>query len=140
MATKTPKTILDPKQAEFFKNYLDPTSKTFSNAYESALSVGYSEEYSKVITRSINKWFNENEEVRSGQMLQRAERNLNEFLDEQKDLKVKADITKFVAERIGKKKYSLKTEVEHSGEIAVKEVNPEIEKLSELIYQSYIKK
>ena len=50
-------------------------------------------------------------------MLKKAERNLNELLDEKKDKKIKADITKFIAETIGKKIYSKKTEVEHSGDI-----------------------
>ena len=40
-------------------------------------------------------------------MVQKAEKNLKEFLEvpNGKDIKVKADITKFVAERLNKEKY-----------------------------------
>ena len=39
------KTELDPKQVEFFKNYLDIESETLVNAYQSAKKKGYSDNY-----------------------------------------------------------------------------------------------
>ena len=39
----------DPRQATFLAYYLNPKSDTFSNAYQSGIKAGYSEEYSKVI-------------------------------------------------------------------------------------------
>jgi len=39
----------DPRQALFLAHYLNPKSDTFSNAYQSGIKAGYSEEYSKVI-------------------------------------------------------------------------------------------
>ena len=110
MATKK-KTILDPKQQAFLEYYVDPKSSSFSNAKESALKAGYSKEYAKNITGQMPDWLSEN--ISRMQMLSKAERNLNQFLDEEKDLKVKADITKFVAKTVGKDVYSERTE--HTG-------------------------
>ena len=39
----------DPRQASFLAYYLNPKSDTFSNALQSGIKAGYSEEYSKVI-------------------------------------------------------------------------------------------
>lgn len=124
----------DPRQANFLKNYLDPKSATYSNAYQSAIKAGYSDEYGQNILSQENEWISEG--IRSEQMVAKAERNLNNMLDlDEEDtqrLKVKADVSKFVAERLGKNKYSSKQEVQHSGMIEMKQ-NSELDKLAEKI-------
>ncbi len=108
----------DPRQADFLVNYLDPKSKTFSNAYASAKKAGYAEEYAKTILARENEWLSEI--VSDFALIKKAERNLKELLDEKKDKRIKADMTKFVLERLVKGKYSSRTEVEHKGEIEQK--------------------
>jgi hypothetical protein len=49
-------------------------------------------------------------------MLRKAEKNIEELQDEE-DKRIKLDANKFVLETLGKKKYSKKQEVEHSGGI-----------------------
>lgn len=129
---------LDIRQIEFLKNYLDPKSGTFGNAKQSAIKVGYSKKYADNITSLMPEWLSENiGELLDDERLRKAEQNLDEFLGlnciEDKvgvfgpikdpetkkrikitnvnKLKVKADITKFVAETIGKEKYSKKAEI-----------------------------
>lgn len=118
---------IDPRQSVFLKYYLDPKSKTFSNAYKSALKAGYSKEYAEVIVGQMPKWLSEF--LGDISLLDKAERNIKEFLemeitntgvtkdgkeiyeyDDTGKLKVKADISKFVAERLGKMKWSQRYE------------------------------
>ena len=47
---------LDPKQARFVQNYLDPMSPTYANIYQSGLSAGYSPSYSQSIMALNPKW------------------------------------------------------------------------------------
>ncbi len=121
MATKEK---IDPRQTKFLSQYLDPKSNTYSNALQSALSAGYAQEYAESITSLMPDWLSE--KLGSNKMLEKAERNLDEFLDldpwiTQKNkegeeykkystetLKTKADITKFVASTVGKDKYGSK--------------------------------
>lgn len=98
----------DPRQAEFLKYYLDPKSETFSNAKQSALRVGYSEEYSDQILAKDLDWLAEN--VRYEDIIRKAERNLKEFMDE-KDKRIRADMTKFALERLKKDKFSTRKEM-----------------------------
>jgi len=100
---------LTPKQIEFLRYYTDPKSPTFSNALQSALKAGYSQEYSEVITSQDNEWLSEN--LGDLKRLKKAESNLDYFLNDCDDDKVKADITKFVAKGLGKNKYSERTEM-----------------------------
>lgn len=111
--------IEDPRQALFFKNYLDPKSKTFSSAYQSALAAGYSEEYAKVILSKDLDWLSEN--VTSARLVAKAEKNLESFLDDVSEKRIQADITKFVAERLYKKKYAIRQELtgEDGGAITI---------------------
>lgn len=102
---------LAPRQQEFLKNYLDIQSDTFGNAYKSAIKAKFSEEYAKNITALNPDWLSEN--IGDSEMLLKAERNLKYFLDTCEDDKVKADITKFVSSRLGKGKWSDRTE--HTG-------------------------
>jgi len=100
---------LDPRQIEFLKYYLDVNSETFGNAYQSAIRAKFSEEYAKNIASRGLKWVSEG--VRDdAKLLLKAIRNLDKLLDEEEDKKVKADITKFVAERLGKNKFSTRQE------------------------------
>jgi len=100
--------IADPRQIKFLEWYLDPKSDTFSNVKQSALRVGYSETYAENLSGQLPDWLSE--KLGELQMLSKAERNLNHFLDFTKDPKIQADITKFVAERLGKSKYSQRNE------------------------------
>lgn len=120
----------DPRQSLFLQKYLDPKSKTFSNAYQSALEAGYEDEYAKVITSDSKglEWLSE--AVSDAYLIRKAEKNLKEFLEmdvitkvieqEGKEpiivldpqmAKIKQDTTKFVSERLNKKKYSTRNEL-----------------------------
>lgn len=90
----------DPRQSLFLTYYLDPKSNTFSNALQSGIKAGYSEEYSQSILCKDLDWLSENVDKQC--MIKKAMRNLNELLDEEEDKRIKLDTTKFVAERIGK--------------------------------------
>lgn len=134
---------VDPRQAIFLKGYLDPKSETFSNALQSALRAGYSQEYSETILSKNLDWLSES--VRTDSMLKKAERNLDELLDlpvevqkiegygEDKELvvktepalvKIKADTSKFVSERLGKNRWSQRQEVtgENGGPVKVETI------------------
>lgn len=100
----------DPRQAEFLKNYLDPKSKTFSNAYQSALKAGYEEKYAQVILSKDLDWLSDN--VKTENLLNKALKNLEEFLEDNSDRRIKADMTKFVVSRRGKDRgWSERTEL-----------------------------
>lgn len=101
----------DPRQTLFLVNYLDPKSETFSNALQSALKAGYTQEYAENITHKMPDWLTE--KVGDGYLIKKAEENLKEFLEEKKDKRLKADLTKFVLERLNKNKYSSRNE--HTG-------------------------
>jgi phage terminase small subunit len=49
----------DPRQAEFLNSYLNPESDSFSNAYQSAINAGYSEEYAQNITSLMPDWLSD---------------------------------------------------------------------------------
>lgn len=100
---------LSPKQIKFLESYLDIKSETFGNAYQSALKAGYSDEYAQNMTGQCPNWLSEN--ISDAKLLLKAEKNINKLLDQDDDLKVKADLTKFVAGRLGKKKWSERQEL-----------------------------
>lgn|SRR3990167_10488794 len=100
--------VIDPRQTEFLRLYLDPKSETFSNGLQSALRAGYAEEYAKTLISQMPEWLSES--INSLNLLSKAERNLNKFLDMDNKPIIQADITKFVAERVGKHKYSQRHE------------------------------
>ena len=129
--------IKDPRQGLFLRYYIDPKSKTFSNAYQSALEAGYSDEYAKTILSQDVDWLSSS--IRSQAMLNKAEKNLDSYLDldeftdgklDKDIIKIKTDVSKFTASRLGKEKWSEKSEVKHSGEI--KQILTE-EQINELI-------
>ncbi len=116
---------LDPRQEAFLANYIDPTSETFSNALQSALKAGYSQDHAENLTRKAPNWLAEN----GGRMinLKKAEKGLGEYLDLDVELPIinqegkviakkrdpslirtKFDCIKFTLETVGKKWYSKK--------------------------------
>lgn len=112
------KRLLSPQQEKFLYNWKNPNSPTFGNAYRSALDAGYEEEYAKTVTAKMPDWLAEN--VSDG-MLEKAEAALLEAIslqirnDEGKIdasvARIKADVAKFIAETVGKAKYSKRTEM-----------------------------
>ncbi len=103
---------VDPRQALFLSYYLDTKSDTFSNAYQSALRAGYEQEYAESITSLMPKWLSEY--IGDSYLVKKAEKNLQEMLEMDDDdsgmKRIKADITKFVLERLNKEKYSPRQE------------------------------
>lgn len=100
---------LSPMQTRFLVFYLDPNSETFNNAYQSAIKAGYAEEYSRNLTGQMPKWLSET--INDSALVSKALCNVSELLEQNKDIRVKADITKFVLERLHKVKYAARTEL-----------------------------
>ncbi len=104
--------LLTPQQELFLSYYTDPKSETFSNAYRSASKAEYSEEYAQNITGQLPEWLSET--ISDLSRLRKAERNLDKALEidptDEKigDRGLKASI--FVAQGLGKSKYSTRTE------------------------------
>ncbi len=51
--------VTDPRQAAFKTAYYDPDSRTYSNAFQSALAVGYSESTAKDLLHNRPDWLSE---------------------------------------------------------------------------------
>ena len=103
---------LDKRQLDFLAYYMNPKSPTFTNAYQSAIKAGFAKQYAESITSMELDWLSE--AMGNQKMVKKAEKNLDEFLgfgNKDKDkLKIKADISKFVAERLNKNKWSQRQE------------------------------
>jgi hypothetical protein len=130
----------DPRQSLFLACYLDPKSETFSNALQSGIKAGYTEEYSKTLMSQLPDWLSES--ICDTQLLKKAEKRLNQLLDfEPIDEEGKIDNSllanqmkaiNLVAKGIGKAKYSERVEqnVQLSGTVSLSELNNEqLEKL-----------
>lgn len=106
--------LLTPQQELFLANYTNPKSPTFSNALQSALKAGYAQQYAENITDLMPDWLWEN--IGDTKRLIKAEKVLDEMLDldaqDSAEKKIKQDTAKFVAERLGKHKYSTKNETD----------------------------
>lgn len=125
-------TAPDPRQSLFLSFYIDPKSETFSNAYQSALKAGYEDEYAKTILSQDLLWLSES--LKDNQLLQKAEKRLNQILDfEPVDEEGKIDnsllanqmkAVTLVAKGIGKSKYSERVEQtgKDGGAIEIKEI------------------
>jgi hypothetical protein len=112
----------DPRQSSFLANYLDPKSETYSNCLQSALKAGYEREYAENLLNLMPKWLSESMDS-SGDMrrLRKAEKNLEEVqnlqvLDEEGKVNIplvekRSKVDMFLAERLNKNKYSLRTEL-----------------------------
>ena len=70
---------LSPQQQEFLKNYLNPKSKTWGNALQSAIDAGYTEEYAKVMISRDLDWLSEY--VKKNNLVIQAEKNMEMALD-----------------------------------------------------------
>jgi len=126
--------MIDPRQKRCWDLYVNPKSKTFGNALQSAIEAGYTQKTANQIT--TQEWFIG--KLRRLNMFSKAERNLDECLDMDIEeiafvkgiplrdkegnfiikknvnlLRLKQDTSKFVAERLGKNEgYSTKSELE----------------------------
>jgi len=111
--------LLTPQQELFLASYTDPKSATFGNAYQSALKAQYSKEYAENITGQLPDWLSEN--LGDMRRLRKAEKNLEEVqnlqvLDEEGKVNIplvekRSKVDMFLAERLNKNKYSLRTEL-----------------------------
>ena len=103
---------LTPRQSQFLKNYLDPKSKTFSNAYQSAIQAGFTEDYAKTILSKDLDWLSEN--VRDNKLVVKALKNLDNLLGGEDD-KIKADLTKFTLSRLNREKFGDRVDLTTGG-------------------------
>ena len=113
--------LLTPQQEIFLAAYTNPKSETFSNALQSALKAGYSQEYSESITHQLPEWLSEN--LGDLKRLRKAESNLEEvqnieIINEEGKpdhnlINARNKVDLFIAERLGKDKYSSRNE--HTG-------------------------
>jgi hypothetical protein len=98
----------DIRKQDFWKAYLDRKSPTYSNAFKSAVSVGYGEGYATTITGAL--WFKA--KMRRKSLLNKAEHVLDKTLDmvviDEKGkvdaalARVQNDSAKFIAKTLGK--------------------------------------
>lgn len=108
----------DPRILAFKTHYLDSKSPTFMNVLQSALKAGYSYTYACNISVQQPKWWKElqesSEHLRAS-MLHKAERNLNKYLEDDKDKATQSKVTLFVSERLGKEHYASRQELTDKG-------------------------
>lgn len=108
---------MNPQRLAFKENYCNPSSETFGNIRQSALKAGFSESYSETLmSNSVdNDWVKEI--IKDYQMLSKAENRLNEAMDipvnDEKLGERSLKASMFVAETLGKQKYSKRNE--HTG-------------------------
>ena len=72
--------IADPRQQLFLAYYIDPKSKTFANALQSALKAGFAQQYAENILTQMPDWLSE-KLGNISPMLLKAERNMEEALE-----------------------------------------------------------
>ena len=112
---------LTPQQIEFLRYYTDPKSATFSNATQSAIKAGYSQDYADNLTSLMPDWLSENIGRRK-RMLEKAEKRL-EILIDSEDERVAADVSKHITKTLGREDYSEKNVTEHKGEVTLTGIN-----------------
>lgn len=121
VVAKRDKKLLTPQQQGFIDAYTNPKSATYGNAYRSALSVGFSENYSSMILTKPLTWLKEiDRQLGDERMLQRARNNLEAYqsLDvmnggdkvDTSILAVKVKNDQWLAERLDKATFSTRTE------------------------------
>lgn len=101
---------LNPQQSDFAAYYLNPDSPTYSNATQSALKAGYTQEYADNITSLMPLWLSELMGKKK-RLVSKAEKVLELTLDQTEDLKLSQDTAKFIAKTLGKSDYSERNEV-----------------------------
>lgn len=116
--TESPKP-LDPKQAEFLRLYLTPGTKYFSNALQSGLKAGYSQEYSENILQMDLKWLQDGISEIMGKptdkknLVNKAKKVLDKSLSSD-DEKLAQDTAKFIAKT--DPEFSEKSDITSGGE------------------------
>lgn len=152
--------LLNPKQKLAWDSYVNPKSKTFGNAYQSAQHAGYTEGYAAQITTKA--WWLE--KMRRLRLLSKAERVLDEMLEMPVDVlsegvkitkdgkiervpfvqtssalvKIKQDTSKFIAERLGKDEgYSPRTELSGPGGGPI-QISPEKKAAADQAIKEYL--
>jgi len=123
----------DLRREELWNNYSDPTSPTFNNVLRSAIRAGYSESTARVIAQE--PWFIKRRE-NFVQLLPKAEENILECLNldtkipvlinqeltykhDHALLRIKHDASTFVAETVGRQRFSKKLTLQHSGKVSL---------------------
>ena len=111
--------LLSPQQELFLSYYTNPKSETFSNATQSAIKAGYTENYANNITALMPDWLLEN--IGDMKRLRKAEKNLDEvqnlpIVDENGKIDVnlidkRTKVDMFYAKALNKNKYSDRTEL-----------------------------
>jgi len=117
---------LTQKQKLYIAFFTDPNSPTFDNSYRSAKRAKYAEHTAKRMnhTEQMMQVMNKQSEAvmslastaeeRRARILDFAERNIEEYVkgvpQDKTDKTIKADMTKFASERLGKTHYSTRTE------------------------------
>lgn len=126
------------KQIKFLTFYTDPDSESYANAYQSARRVGYTHYYARQITQRKREGWLRSVDLQDMKRLKKAESNIDKILDtiaeevvidktsgkpimdsegrflmrrDNKFLKIQADVSQFIMERLNKKKYSPRSEV-----------------------------
>lgn len=130
--------IVNPRQMDTVKFYVDPNSPTFSNLKASAEKAGYAESTAKQLTYQKPQWLTEMiDEVLEGEMLQQAKLNSHKFLNldwesmrpanKDRFARMVQRQTNFVLERLGKDEGYSKKEIRENREVNMAEVLDKLE-------------
>lgn len=115
---KTKQQKSDLRQPDFLARYLDPTSPTYNNIYQSAIDAGYSKEYAENFRIKQKNWVSDAVGyVTKEELVKKAKKVLNKSLDSA-DEKLAQDTAKFVAKT--DIEFSEKTDITSNG----KEIQP----------------
>ena len=106
--------VPDPRQAQFLKYYIDPESDTHGNSYRSAMRAGFSKNYASVLSAKMPDWLKE--KVSQSDLVSKAFRNLEDFLDEEDDKRLKWKASEFTLERLKREVFGKQVDVTSGGE------------------------
>jgi len=112
---------LTPIQQLFLKEYTDPKSEYFGNAYQSAIKAGYSEDYAKNITGQMPEWLSEN--LGNSKLLLKARKNLEIGLDgllddpEKGGKPIQAKLTEFTLKNVDRATFGDKADINIKAEV-----------------------
>lgn len=112
---------LTPIQQLFLKEYTDPKSEYFGNAYQSAIKAGYSEDYAKNITGQMPEWLSEN--LGNSKLLLKARKNLEIGLDgllddpEKGGKPIQAKLTEFTLKNVDRATFGDKSDINIKAEV-----------------------